>query len=133
MLRNRTKFRLINRPLPAVVVPKKILGIMIWIVCAFGVLQAGVGVTAAAATSLKPIDRTALQNILDTTAKELMVPGAMVLLRTAQGEFIVSYGTTRAGCRDPSTCRYALQDRLEYQDDDGCRDYAVGAGRKIRD
>jgi D-alanyl-D-alanine carboxypeptidase len=102
MLRNRTKFPLIKSPrLAAVVVPKKILGIMIWIVSAFGVLQAGVGVTGASATSLKPIDRTALQNILDTTVKELMVPGAMVLLRTAQGEFIVSYGTTELGVAIP--------------------------------
>ena len=76
---------------------KKIPGIVIFIVCAFGVLQAGVGVLGASATSLKPIDRAALQNAVDTTAKELMVPGAMVLLRTPQGEFIVSYGTTELG------------------------------------
>ena len=72
----------------------KILGIVTLMVCAFGVLQAGVGVTGASATSLKPIDRTALQNTVDATAEELMVPGAMVLLRTPQGEFIVSYGTS---------------------------------------
>ena len=48
-------------------------------------------------TSPKPIDRAALQNTVDTTAKELMVPGAMVLLRTPQGEFIVSHGTTELG------------------------------------
>jgi D-alanyl-D-alanine carboxypeptidase len=78
-----------------VIVSMKILGIVILMVCAFGVLQAGVGVTGASATSLKPIDRSALQNTVDATAKELMVPGAMVLLRTPQGEFIVSYGTTK--------------------------------------
>jgi len=44
----------------------------------------------ASATSLKPIGQAALQNTVDTTAKELMVPGAMVLLRAPQGEFIVS-------------------------------------------
>ena len=75
----------------------KILGIVILMVCAFGVLQAGIGVTGASATSLKPIDRSALQNTVDATAKELMVPGAMVLLRTPQGEFIVSYGTSVLG------------------------------------
>jgi D-alanyl-D-alanine carboxypeptidase len=78
-------------------VSKKIPSIAIFTVCTFGALQAGVGVMAAPAASLKPIDRTALQNTVDTTAKKLMVPGAMVLLRTPQGEFIVSYGTTELG------------------------------------
>jgi D-alanyl-D-alanine carboxypeptidase len=68
---------------------------------ALGVLHAGVSVVGASATLLKPIDRTALQNTVDTTAKELMVPGAMVLLRTPQGEFIVSYGTTELGAAIP--------------------------------
>ena len=76
---------------------KKILGIVIFMVCAIGALQAGVGVFGASAASLKLIDRAALQATVDTTAKELMVPGALVLLRTPQGEFIVSYGTTELG------------------------------------
>ena len=76
---------------------KKILGIVIFMVCAIGALQAGVGVFGASAASLKLIDRAALQATVDTTAKELMVPGAMVLLRTPQGEFIVSSGTTELG------------------------------------
>ena len=80
---------------------KRILGIVIWMACAFGVLQAGAGVTGASASSLKPIDRIALQNTVDATAKELMVPGAMVLLRTPQAEFIVSYGTTELGVAIP--------------------------------
>ena len=33
--------------------------------------------------------------MVETTAKELMIPGAVVLLRTPQGEFTVSYGTTQ--------------------------------------
>jgi len=37
--------------------------------------------------ALKPIDKAALQNLVDTTAKELLIPGAVVLLRTPQGEF----------------------------------------------
>ncbi len=76
---------------------KKIPGIVILMVCAIGALQAGVGVKGASATSLKPIDRAALQDTVDRTARELMVPGAMVLLRTPQGEFIVGYGTTELG------------------------------------
>ena len=35
--------------------------------------------------------------MVETTAKELMIPGAVVLLRTPQGEFTVSYGTTLLG------------------------------------
>ena len=39
--------------------------------------------------------------MVDTTAKELLIPGAMVLLRTPQGEFTVSYGTTLLGANSP--------------------------------
>ncbi|MGH7914897.1 MAG: serine hydrolase domain-containing protein [Candidatus Binataceae bacterium] len=55
----------------------------------------------ASATSLKPIDRAALQSSVDMTARDLMVPGALVLLRTPQGEFIFSYGTTERGVAIP--------------------------------
>ena len=63
-------------------------------VCAIGALPGGVGGMRVCAASLKTIDRAALQDTVDKTARELMVPGAMVLLRTPRGEFIVSYGTT---------------------------------------
>jgi len=33
-------------------------------------------------SALKPIDQAALQTIVDRTAKELLIPGAVVLLRT---------------------------------------------------
>ena len=39
--------------------------------------------------------------MVDTTAKELLVPGAVVLLRTPQGEFTVTYGTTQLGTTSP--------------------------------
>ncbi len=35
--------------------------------------------------------------MLDTTAKKLLIPGAVILLRTPQGEFSVNYGTTMLG------------------------------------
>ena len=35
------------------------------------------------------------------TARELLIPGAVVLLRTPQGEFTVSYGTTLLGANNP--------------------------------
>src|SRR6266576_4657997 len=52
-------------------------------------------------SALKPIDKAALQTMVDTTARELLIPGAMVLLRTPQGEFTVSYGTTLLGANSP--------------------------------
>src|SRR5438093_3300419 len=52
-------------------------------------------------SALKPIDKAALQTLVDTTARELLVPGAVVLLRTPQGEFTVSYGTTLLGANSP--------------------------------
>ena len=57
--------------------------------------------TRQRATALKPIDQTALQAMVETTAKELLIPGAVVLLRTPQGEFTVSYGTTLLGANSP--------------------------------
>jgi D-alanyl-D-alanine carboxypeptidase len=52
-------------------------------------------------SALKPIDQAALQTIVDRTAKELLIPGAVVLLRTPQGEFTVTYGTTLLGAVSP--------------------------------
>src|SRR5436190_11291163 len=48
-------------------------------------------------SALKPIDKAALQTLVDTTARELLIPGAVVLLRTPQGAFTVTYGTTLLG------------------------------------
>ena len=52
---------------------------------------------ATSSTGLKHIDRAALQAMLDATAKQLLLPGAVILLRTPQGEFSVNYGTTQLG------------------------------------
>jgi CubicO group peptidase (beta-lactamase class C family) len=52
------------------------------------------------ASALKPIDQAALQTLVDTTIKELLIPGAVVLLRTPQGEFTAAYGTTQLGARN---------------------------------
>src|SRR5262249_23622777 len=38
---------------------------------------------------------------VDTTVRELLVPGAVVLLRTPQGDFTVSSGTTQLGTPTP--------------------------------
>ena len=52
-------------------------------------------------SALKPIDQAALQTMLDTTAKELLIPGAVILLRAPQGEFTATYGTTLLGTASP--------------------------------
>ena len=54
-------------------------------------------------STLKKIDKAALQAMVDKTARELMVPGALVLLRTPEGDFTVSYGTTELGTDSPPT------------------------------
>jgi D-alanyl-D-alanine carboxypeptidase len=55
----------------------------------------------AGSSGLKPIDQSALQTMVDTTARELLIPGAVLLLRTPQGEFTVTYGTTLLGATNP--------------------------------
>jgi D-alanyl-D-alanine carboxypeptidase len=55
----------------------------------------------ASSPALKPIDQAALQSTVATTAKDLLVPGAVVLLHTPQGEFAVNYGTTQLGTTTP--------------------------------
>ena len=57
--------------------------------------------STAGTSTLKPIDQAALQTMVDNTAKELLIPGALVLLRTPQGEFTVTYGTTLLGATNP--------------------------------
>ncbi|HET6274493.1 MAG TPA: serine hydrolase domain-containing protein [Candidatus Cybelea sp.] len=62
-----------------------------------GVALLGAGTSPTGA--LRPISLTALQTLVDATARELLVPGALVLLRTPQGEYTAAYGTTQLGKR----------------------------------
>ncbi len=55
----------------------------------------------ASPSALKHIDQAALQTMMDETSRELLIPGAVILLRTPQGEFTVSYGTTLLGATTP--------------------------------
>ncbi len=59
------------------------------------------GGTIRGSAALKPIDQAALQAVVDATAAELLIPGAVVILSTPQGEFMVSYGTTTLGATIP--------------------------------
>ncbi|MGH3644538.1 MAG: serine hydrolase domain-containing protein [Mycobacterium sp.] len=57
--------------------------------------------SAPSGSALKTLDPKAIQAVVDAAAKELMVPGAMVVLRTPQGEFDAAFGTTELGARTP--------------------------------
>ena len=52
-------------------------------------------------SALKPINQAALQSMLDNTARELLIPGAVILLRTPQRDFTVTHGTTLLGAANP--------------------------------
>ncbi|MGA5465657.1 serine hydrolase domain-containing protein [Mycobacterium sp. NPDC050041] len=54
-------------------------------------------------TALKTIDGEAFQRVVDAAAKDLRVPGAMVLLQTPQGRFVAPFGTTEIGTMTPPT------------------------------
>ena len=75
-----------------------------------GCSQAGSPAPAASATSVttpagpsvvKTIDPAVLQATVDATVKELMIPGAVVEVRTPQGNFTAASGTTQRGAETP--------------------------------
>jgi D-alanyl-D-alanine carboxypeptidase len=98
----------------------RLLGIVVAVACS-------VSGTAEATTNLKPFDPVALQGIVETTAKELLLPGAMVLLRTPQGDFCFRLRRDGTGRPDPAVCRHAFPGCLEHQEDDVER-FAAGLG-----
>ena len=71
----------------------RILAIVAAVVCSIS--------GTASATNLKPIEPRTLQNTVEATAKELLLPGVMVLLHTPQGRFAFGHGTTELGGRTP--------------------------------
>jgi D-alanyl-D-alanine carboxypeptidase len=72
----------------------RILALVVAVACSFGA-------TATSARNLKPFDPVALRDTVEATAKQLMLPGTMVLLRTPQGEFVFAYGATELGGTTP--------------------------------
>lgn len=63
-----------------------------------GVVACSVGsAMAAPVPALKPINSVAVQAAVEGLAKKLLLPGALVLLKTPQGDFVFSYGTTEVG------------------------------------
>jgi D-alanyl-D-alanine carboxypeptidase len=57
--------------------------------------------SAPKASALKTVDPKAFQATVQGLATDLMVPGAVVVLRTPQGEFTASVGTTELGAQTP--------------------------------
>jgi len=48
----------------------------------------------SASPALKPIDQAALQAVVEKATKEMLVPGAVVAIRTPQGSYTAAVGTT---------------------------------------
>ncbi|MGW4562177.1 serine hydrolase domain-containing protein [Streptomyces sp. NPDC004561] len=60
--------------------------------------------SAATPSALRPVDPAAFRSAVARAAKRLMVPGAVVLLRTPQGTFRATVGTSELGeARTPTT------------------------------
>ena len=57
--------------------------------------------TAPSGNALKPIDPKAFQAVVERLAKELMVPGAMVVVQSPQGRVTAAVGTTELGAQTP--------------------------------
>ena len=53
--------------------------------------------TAVPGSGLKTIDQSALQALVDSSIKEQLIPGAVLVLSTPQGDFTVASGTTELG------------------------------------
>ena len=69
--------------------------------------------TPAPGSGLKSIDQGALQALVDATIKEQLIPGAVFVLDTPQGDFTAASGTTERGVDRPPDARDPLPDRLE--------------------
>jgi len=81
-----------------------VLGFYVLSACG-GTQQPSPAPTSAGA--LKPVSQAALQTMLDTSVRKLLIPGAVILLRTPQGEFDVTSGTTQLGTMHrPNTRTY---------------------------
>lgn len=53
-------------------------------------------------TTLNPINTAKMQDTVERLAKDMLVPGAVVILRTPNGEFTATYGTTAYGGTEPT-------------------------------
>ncbi|AYA26193.1 D-alanyl-D-alanine carboxypeptidase [Rhodococcus rhodochrous J3] len=56
---------------------------------------------SATDTAVNPVDQARLEQVLEQTAQEFLVPGAAALLRTPSGTVTATYGTTERDGGDP--------------------------------
>ncbi|MCT7658750.1 serine hydrolase domain-containing protein [Mycobacterium deserti] len=68
-----------------------------------GLFLAGCAIEPAPPAALNTIDPAALRVAVDTAAKDMMVPGALVMVRTPHGDITVATGTTETGTQSPPT------------------------------
>jgi D-alanyl-D-alanine carboxypeptidase len=72
------------------------------LVAAAVVAACGSGAAVAAdVAGLKPIDPAAFRLSIESLARDLMLPGAMVLLSTPQGDVVFGFGATELGAATP--------------------------------
>ncbi|MER5870326.1 serine hydrolase [Streptomyces sp. NPDC002044] len=64
---------------------------------------AGTSAPAPTPSALRPVDPAAFQSAVQKAAEQLLVPGAMVLLRTPQGTYKATVGTTERGASQQPT------------------------------
>src|SRR5690348_12745623 len=57
--------------------------------------------STSASRALKPIDQAALQAVVEKATKEMLVPGAVVMIRTPQGSYTATVGTTELDKQTP--------------------------------
>ncbi|GFG51120.1 D-alanyl-D-alanine carboxypeptidase [Mycolicibacterium agri] len=57
--------------------------------------------TTESTPALKPIDQAALLAVVEKAAKDMLVPGAVVMIRTPQGTHTAAVGTTELGTQTP--------------------------------
>lgn len=64
-------------------------------------MSAGCAADTSGDSALKTIDPAALHAVVENATKEMLVPGALVLIRTPTGDVTTAVGTTELGGRTP--------------------------------
>lgn len=64
-------------------------------------MSTGCSADTSGGSALKTIDPAALHAVIEDATKEMLVPGALVLIRTPAGEVTTAVGTTELGGRTP--------------------------------
>lgn len=65
------------------------------------VLVANPTAAAEPSSALQPIDPARLQAVVETAAREMLIPGALVLVQTPRGSYTAAAGTTELGVAAP--------------------------------